>query len=101
MKKVIITEEPPTNVVDVSKASTNKFYLAEFGRNNIGIIIRHSKDYFAPVTAYSGFTNGETYYAFQGDSLFECIRLCIRNGASVHEFDTFKEMAKWIIENTD
>ena len=99
MKQVIIKTPTPTDIIDASDVSVAKCYAVLVNKREFGIV---SRDQFETgnfnLLAAQGISNGNTYCTFTSQSLVTLVRACICMGHSVFEFDSFKEMCKFIAE---
>jgi hypothetical protein len=96
MKQVVI--EVPKNVVAADETIDSRFYGVDSGSSK-GFICR-SKYRTGPFTSFCGdnLTNGNTWSLDpeHSNSLQVAIKEYIRRGFSVFEFESYKELFKWL-----
>lgn len=97
MKTVILTPVP-TNTVLLSLVREDKYYGYEnSGRK--GFIGR--EDYMRgnfKVFSTNEFTNGNCFNFLENLSLRDLIRNCLDVGGKVYEFDSFAELARFLVD---
>lgn len=107
MKKMVV-EKVPVNVVEAKDADAGKFYafrqICNGAVADTGFIVRedYKKGDYIP-RATNALTSGNSWNQYQRPTLGETIAaiinapMCGSIRFEVYEFDTFKEMASWLI----
>ena len=97
--KEVITVKTKQKTVEASKVSPIKYYGVLDSVKDRGFITKseyESGDYM--VLGTDGITEGNGYYTDTTESLSELITSLVNSGIKVYEFDTYKELFKWLSE---
>jgi hypothetical protein len=97
--KEVITVKTKLKTIEASKVSPNKYYGVLDNAGDRGFITRseyESGDYIVLCTY--GVTAGNGYYAETTESLSELVTSLVNSEVKVYEFDTYKELFKWLSE---
>jgi len=97
--KEVITVKTKQKTVEASKVSSIKYYGVLDSVKDRGFITRsefESGDYIVLSTVEV--TEGNGYFTDTTESLSELITSLVNSGIKVYEFDTYKELFKWLSE---
>jgi len=106
MKKVII-ESKSFQTVLASQANSEKFYGVVLNQNLRGFITRqgYEKGGWVIAAAGPGLSDGRNYYsshpAFQENGIEKAIANFTLKYSEIYEFDSFKELALWLINEPE
>lgn len=98
--KNVVKQIVPKSVVSIADAKADKFYGILRPNRIRTFIIRQSYDKgsFRVPFVSDEMTNGNSYSNYEHNSLIEVISYAMDNDAEVKEFDTAKELFKWLSE---
>jgi hypothetical protein len=97
--KEVITVKTKLKTIEASKVSPIKYYGVRDSVGDRGFITRseyESGDYI--VLCVEEVTEGNGYYTDTTESLSELITSLVNLEFKVYEFDTYKELFKWLSE---
>jgi len=104
MKTVVLKQE--TNIVEASNVDDNKYYgtVKKASPEGKGFIVRtlygdsNGRSTYK-LMSINYFTKGNSFESFDGYSLFGLIKELLKNNSfDIYEFDTPKELFKWLAE---
>lgn len=100
MIKRVVNSTKELNIINVSEVKTERYYLINVEWNTWGIIVRenYNTGSFKVICLEREFCNCNCWDYLRDFSLIDTISNAIKDEKEVYQFDTFKELAQFYIE---
>lgn len=98
MKKVIIKVE--NELVEVSNVDEEKYYGMQGLHSNKGFVVQSQfKSGNFKILSSESFTYGNGWSDYENNNLISMFNRILKDNKTIYEFDTSKELFKWLSED--